>query len=112
MDSLLEEAGRVEAQGTFNRTLENVQRAVDLLKQAKEDISNSRNPMDMHVLLTHESLESSKRVLLATKLKSSTKALSEDFEKPLKDVFSANKAYSKAFEKVLSLSKRPKWTDF
>lgn len=47
MEALLEEAGRVEAQGNFNRTLENVQRAVDLLKQAKEDISNSKDPTDV-----------------------------------------------------------------
>jgi hypothetical protein len=112
MDPLLEEAGRVEAQGNFNRTLENVQKAVDLLKQAKEDISNSADPMGVHVLSAHESLESSRRALSATKLKSSTKTLSDDFEKPLKDVFSANKAYSKAFEKVLSLSKDLEWTDF
>jgi hypothetical protein len=104
MDSLLEEAGRVEAQGNFNRTLENVQRTVDLLKQAKEDISNSANPMDMNDPPAHRFLGSFKRALLATKLKTSTKISSDDFEKPLKDVFSANKAYSKAFEKAYPLS--------
>lgn len=100
MDPLLEEAGRVEAQGNFNRTLENVQKAIDLLKQAKEDISNSANPMDMDDPPAHRFLERFRRALLATKLKSSTKTSSDDFEKPLKDVFSANKAYSKAFEKA------------
>ena len=112
MDPLLEEAGRVEAQGNFNRTLENVQKAVDLLKQAKEDISNSTDPMDMHIPPAHTSLESSRRAVLATKLKSSAKTSSDDFEKSLKDVFSANKAYSKAFEKAFSLSEKFEWTDF
>jgi len=111
MDSLLEEAGRVEAEGNFNRTLENVQRAVDMLKQAKEDISNSVDPMDVDVPFADEALESSKRAMSAMKLKSSTRTLSDDFEKPLKDVFSANKAYSKAFEKVFSLSEDMDWTD-
>jgi len=112
MDPLLEEAGRVEAQGNFNRTLENVQKAVDLLKQAKEDISNSTDPMDMHIPPAHTSVESSRRALLATKLKSSAKTSSDDFEKSLKDVFSANKAYSKAFEKVFPHSEKFEWTDF
>jgi len=106
MDSLHEEAGRVEAQGNFNRTLENVQRAVDLLKKAREDISSSTDPMGVDISTAHESSESSKRPLVTAKLKSSAKTWSDDFEKPLKDVFSANKAYSKAFEKALPLSEK------
>jgi hypothetical protein len=102
MDSLRKELSELEDRGHFDKTIDHVQEAIDLLLKAKEKIINGEYtpmPFVCYMKLT-ATLDPSSAAITLTGLKKPVKDSFDHVTGELKDYYSAQGRYSKAVDKV------------
>lgn len=91
--------GKLEKEGNFDRTLDKVQEAIDLLTKAKSELTAGTNSLT-HCKSYHLSGTGTLNKAVALAKLKQAKSVTDEFEKSLKDVYHANNSYGKVLNKV------------
>lgn len=113
MEGLLAEHERLSMSGTFSKSLDDIQKTIDLLIKAREAIAASKGPSAAPTVRCRESLQRLSDLhgtidpeatsLNLAKLQNPVKSSLEDVHKDLEEVRKHQTKYAKLLDKVFSL---------
>lgn len=102
MESLRLEQDKLDKKGDLSRTIDDVQKTIDLLVAARQAIAAGmpKSPSGKKDRMMLTRIDPSARGPTLAKLKRPVKASLDQVNSDIKDIYSAHKDYSKALDKV------------